>query len=398
MIFNVYPRNFFKLSFASLLFFLSFNLVIPELPEMLRSFGGDDYLGWIIPAFSISALIARPISGWLTDQIGRKFTLVMGCLFSLIAGLFYPLANAVTGFLLVRVIHGFSTGFTPTGFTAYTADIVPVTHRGRAMGWLGVFNNAGTSLGYGLGAVIALHFGQNTLFFSSAALALIALLIFSSLPETLPPKKEKLKPSLKPSRWFFVAAWKPGIIMALGCVSLGSVLTIMPDYTLSLGYSNKGLYLTWYIAFSLLFRLLSGKISDALGRAWSTAIGTGVQVISMYLLIFQVSEYFFFISAALYGIGQGFNAPSLFAWASDLGGTENRGRSISTLFISLELGVIVGGLSSGYIITHFGGLYEDVFWMNLWAFAAAFVGSVYFIWASSKPGDALKSKTHRSSI
>jgi MFS family permease len=385
---RIYTPAFFRLSFASLLFFLSFNLVIPELPDMLRSLGGGSYLGWIIPSFSISALVARPLSGWFTDQIGRKFTLIAGCLFCLFAGLLYPLIGAISGFFVVRAIHGFSTGFTPTGFTAYTADIVPKTHRGRAMGWLGIFNNAGTSLGYGLGAWIVLYFGRNYLFFTSAVLAIIALLIFASLPETLPKKlrSERVKPTLKWRQIIFLPAWKPGIIMALVCISLGSILTVMPDYTLSLGFKNKGLYLSWYISFSLIFRLLSGKISDALGRAWSTAIGSGLQIFSMILLIWQVGPYYFHLSAALYGIGQGFNAPSLFAWASDLGGIHHRGKSVSTLFICLELGVIIGGLFGGYLITSWGGAYEHVFELNLLGFVAAFVLSLYFIKEQAKRG------------
>lgn len=395
---KIYPPAFFRLCVAALLFFFSFNLVIPELPTMLREVGGYQYLGWIIPAFSASALIARPLSGWVTDNIGRKFTLIVGCVFCVIAGFFYPLIGTVFGFLLVRVVHGFSTGFTPTGFTAYTADIVPASHRGRAMGWQGIFNNAGTSLGYGLGAVIALHFGRNYLFAISGGFAVIALLLFATLPETLPPKRIKIKPSLKWRRLIYVPTWRPGILMLLVCVSLGSVLTIMPDYTHSLGFSNKGLYLTWYISFSLLFRLISGRISDSLGRAWSIAIGSGLQVFAMWVLIAKPGPHFFYISAVLYGIGQGFNAPSLFAWAGDLGGTEHRGKSISTLFISLEIGIIIGGLISGYWVSTWGGSYEDVFLFNGIAFALAFIFSVYFIKYPSKPDADPESKTHLSSI
>jgi len=400
---KIYPPEFFKLCVAALLFFFSFNLVIPELPNMLRELGGAAYLGWIIPAFSVSALIARPISGWVTDNIGRKTTLIVGCAFCIVAGFFYPLVGTIFGFLFVRVVHAFSTGFTPTGFTAYTADIVPSTHRGRAMGWQGLFNNAGTSLGYGLGAIIALHFGRDTMFICSALFALIAIVIFYTLPETLPADRIKVKPELSWKRLIYVPTWKPGILMLFVCISLGSVLTIMPDYTVSLGFSNKGLYLTWYIAFSLLFRLISGKISDSLGRAWSTAIGTGVQVLSMWVLIaepgpIENQPYFFYLSAVLYGIGQGFNAPSLFAWAGDLGGSENRGKSISTLFISLELGVIIGGLLSGYIVAQWGGHYKDVFFMNGMAFGAAFLFSLYFIKYPASPDAVEESKKHHSSI
>lgn len=373
------PSAFIRLCVGALLFFLSFNLIIPELPAMLRQLGGSNYLGWIIPAFAISALFARPLSGWMADQLGRKITMIVGCVFCIISGLVYPWIQGVLAFIVLRVFHGFSTGFTPTGFTSYTADIVPKEYRGRAMGWQGVFNNAGTSLGYGLGALIALHFSRDAMFYSSSILALLALLVFSSLPETRKRPKNIRKPKLSLNGMVYLKAFQPGVIMWLVCIPLGSMLTVMPDYTEGLGFDNKGLYLTWYISFSLLFRLVSGKISDALGRPWSTAIGTGLQILSMFVLIDQSTAYFFYISAILYGIGQGFNAPSLFAWASDVASKENRGKSLSTLFITLELGIIFGGLGSGYLLTKINLGYSSVFTMNLVAFALAFALSIYYI-------------------
>ncbi|MEC8693367.1 MAG: MFS transporter [Bacteroidota bacterium] len=374
-----FPSAFIRLCIGALLFFLSFNLIIPELPAMLRQLGGSEYLGWIIPAFAMSALFARPLSGWMTDQLGRKITMIVGCVFCIISGFVYPWIQGVLAFIVLRVFHGFSTGFTPTGFTSYTADIVPREYRGRAMGWQGVFNNAGTSLGYGLGALIALHFSRNAMFYSSSILALLALLVFSSLPETKKRPKNIRKPKLSLNEMVYLKAFQPGVIMWLVCIPLGSMLTVMPDYTEGLGFDNKGLYLTWYISFSLLFRLVSGKISDALGRPWSTAIGTGLQILSMFVLINRSTAYFFYISAILYGIGQGFNAPSLFAWTSDVASKENRGKSLSTLFITLELGIIFGGLGSGYLLTKINLGYSSVFTMNLIAFAVAFALSIYYI-------------------
>ncbi len=375
---DVYPPSFIRLCLGALLFFLSFNIVLPELSTMLNELNGYDYLGWIIPAFSISALVARPLSGWLTDNVGRRWTMIAGCVFCIVAGFFYPFVSSVGGFLLVRIIHGFSTGFTPTGFTAFTSDVIPASHRGRAMGWQGVFNNAGTSLGYGLGAVIALKFGRDAMFLTSSALAVFALMLFYSLPETKPAEsKRKFEFSWK--NLIYIPALSPGIIMWIVCISLGTILTVMPDYTLSLGYENKGLYLSWYIGFSLLFRLVSGKISDALGRAWSTAIGTFLQILAMFALVKGGSSFYFFASAILYGIGQGFNAPSLFAWAGDVAGPENRGKSLATLFIFLELGIITGGLLAGAMITRWQQSYENIFLINGLSFVVAFGLSVYFI-------------------
>jgi MFS family permease len=163
------------------------------------------------------------------------------------------------------------------------------------------------------------------------------------------------------------------------CISLGSILTVMPDYTIILGYANKGLYLTIYITFSLIFRLFSGSVSDKLGRPWSTAIGTLGQFISMLLLIFNPFQYAFFISAFFYGIGQGFNAPSLFAWAGDTATAQNRGKALAALFMMLELGIIFGGVFSGKIFTNWKLGYNTVFAMNAFFFLVAFVLSVGFI-------------------
>jgi MFS family permease len=375
-----YPPAFYRLCAAALLFFLSFNLVIPELSSMLKDLNAHEYLGWIIPAFSFSALVARPLSGWLTDNIGRRSTMILGAVFCIVAGLFYPLIGSITAFLLVRAVHGFSTGFTPTGFTTYTADIIPESHRGRAMGWLGMFNNAGSSLGYGLGAIIALHFGRNQMFWFSSLLGIAALIIFWTLPETV-QSSSKRKFEFKASSLLYLPAWQSSLLMLLVCISLGSILTIMPDYTTSLGFENKGVFLTVYIAFSLLVRLLSGKISDSLGRPYSTAIGAVFQIISMLFLLFPFlgSSFSFYASAAFYGIGQGFNAPSLFAWASDVATPENRGKALSTIFIALETGVIIGGLMAGKIITQWKLGYDWVFGMNLMTFVLSLIFSLIFI-------------------
>ena len=209
------------------------------------------------------------------------------------------------------------------------------------------------------------------------------------LPETK-PAEAKRKFEFNIQSLFYIPAWKPALLMFLVCISLGSILTVMPDYTISLGYANKGLYLTIYITFSLIFRLFSGRISDTLGRPWSTAIGTLGQIISMLLLILNPLKYAFFISAFFYGIGQGFNAPSLFAWAGDTAEAKNRGKALASLFMMLELGIIFGGVFSGKIFTNWKLGYNAVFAMNAFFFLIAFVMSVVIILQNRRAA-----KTHR---
>ncbi len=122
-------------------------MIIPELPEYLTLLGGAEYKGLIISLFTITAMLSRPFSGKLADKIGRVPVMIFGASVCLVCSLFYPIVTTLAGFFLLRLVHGFSTGFTPTGTTAYLADIVPAHKRGEAMGLLGTATAVGMAGG-----------------------------------------------------------------------------------------------------------------------------------------------------------------------------------------------------------------------------------------------------------
>ena len=139
-------------------------MLIPELPAYLTSMGGAEHKGLIISLFTLTAGISRPFSGRLTDRIGRIPVMVFGSLVCVICGFLYPIFVTVVPFLLLRLGHGFSTGFKPTGTAAYIADIVPAHRRGEALGIYGMAVSIGAALGPAIGSWVALSFSLNALF------------------------------------------------------------------------------------------------------------------------------------------------------------------------------------------------------------------------------------------
>ncbi|MFN5250947.1 MAG: MFS transporter [Bacteroidota bacterium] len=370
-----FPGVFWRMCLGALLLFLSFNMVLPELPNHLRAIGGGRYIGWILSAFAFSALAARPLSGWITDNLGRKWSMLGGAAFCVIAGVLYPISQVIWFFFMVRALHGFSTGFAPSGLTAFTADVVPHNRRGEAMGWQGMFSNIGSAAGYILGAAIIAAAGVASLYYTSALLAILAIVIFASLPETKKEGRTKVH-SLKDL--FYKASWKPAVIMFCVCVPLGVVLTLMPDITLAKGFSNKGLFLSIYVTFSLMVRIFSGKLSDRIGRTKNSLIGGGLQSIAFLLLLVDAGNAGFFCAAACYGMGQGFNAPGLFAWADDTATAATRGRALGMLFMTLEAGIIFGSLASGELIHAFPNHYGAIFSFCLfWSLMAAVLSLIF---------------------
>lgn len=164
-------------------------MLIPELPAYLSSMGGGAYKGYIIALFTLTAGISRPFSGRLTDTIGRVPVMAIGSLVCFICGLLYPLLTTITGFLILRLFHGFSTGFKPTATAAYIADVIPQHRWGEAMGIHGLCFSTGLAIGPALGGMITARHSINFLFIASSVFALLSILILLNLKETHPHKQ-----------------------------------------------------------------------------------------------------------------------------------------------------------------------------------------------------------------
>jgi MFS family permease len=55
------------------------------------------------------------------------------------------------------------------------------------------------------------------------------------------------------------------------------------------------------------------------------------------------------VAGVVFGLATGMNTPTAFAWAIDLSHEKHRGRGMATLYISLEVGIGLGALVSGWI-------------------------------------------------
>src|SRR5207244_13476159 len=130
-------------------------------------------------------MISRPLSGKLAYRIGRVSVMVFSPVVCVICSAIYPIVTTVAGFLVLRLIHGFSTGFKPTGQTAYLSDIIPAERRGEAMGLLGTTGSVGMAAGPALGGPIASYCGLNAMFYASSLCGLLSIVIVFGIKETL---------------------------------------------------------------------------------------------------------------------------------------------------------------------------------------------------------------------
>ncbi len=346
--------------------------------------GGEDYKGLIIGLFAGTALLSRPFSGKLADTIGRIPVMIIGPLVCVILGFLYPLFTTIWGFLFLRILHGFSTGFKPTGTTAYLADIVSSTNRGEAMGILGVAGSIGMASGPAIGSYIAMEYSINTMFYASSFTALLSVLVLFGMKETLPattrfnPKMLLIHPRdvLEPQ------VLVPSTIMLFTVYSFGTILTVTPDLSDHLKIGNRGLFFTVTLVASIIVRLFSGKASDKYGRIRVLMVGVSFLLTSMIVLGFATQPVIMYTGAVLFGISAGINSPTIFAWTVDLANEQSRGKSMSTMFIALELGIILGSVFGAFFYDNNPNQFKYAFWFGGFL---AFIALIYLVYRKRKP-------------
>ena len=325
-------------------FMLSFNLILPEMNGFISGLGGSEVKGSIIFLFSVAAGISRPFAGKLADLIGRKRSVYIGLAIAIAASLSYAWVGALTIFFLLRFAHGLSAGFAPTGATALLTDILPPGRKGAAMGLWGTFISLGIGVGQALGSYIFAHSNFDALFMTAAAFGILALLLMSPIKETLPQQQtfkwkqllikweDVLEPSVKPA----------ALIMLLTAISSGVIFVLTPDYSAYLGIANKGYFFGIYVLSTIGIRLVFSSLSDRIGRRETMLIGCSLLVISMTLLGFSDDIWSYSFAATIFGLATGISSPTLFAWTADLSLAHRRGTGSGTLFIALEIGILIG--------------------------------------------------------
>jgi MFS family permease len=299
-----------------------------------------------------------------------------------IISLLYPIITSVAGFLILRLVHGFSTGFTPTGSTAYLSDIIPANRRGEAVGILGTAGTVGMAAGLAIGPSIANDFGMNVMFYCSSAFAVVSILVLVGLKETLTTRQ---KFSTKVFKIHKRDLFEPRVlitclVMLLTAYSYGAIFTVVPDLCLHLGIENEGWPFLFLTIFSLSIRLIAGKASDHYGRRIVVIVSSALIMIAMLTVGLSTSSVMLFTAISIYGLAQGMTSPTLMAWATDLSDEKHRGRGIASLYIFMELGIGVGAFTSGFI---YGNDPENFFVTFLTCILLALTALLYLVFLKS---------------
>ena len=164
------------------------------LPHIAGSLGASqEEATWVLTSYLVSSAIILPISGWLSNRIGRKrFYMTCVALFT-ICSLFCGLAPSLPILIFARILQGLGGGGLAPSEQAILADTFSVADRGKAFALYGMAVVVAPAIGPTLGGYITDNYNWHWIFFINLPIGLLSLWLSNRMVEDPPQLTARTK-------------------------------------------------------------------------------------------------------------------------------------------------------------------------------------------------------------
>ncbi|MFC0524231.1 MFS transporter [Pontibacillus salicampi] len=344
-----------------LLMTLGNSMLIPVLPLMEREINISSFQSsFIITIYSVIAIPLIPISGYLSDRLGRKKVIIPSLIIVAIGGAIsavaaWKLKDPFLVILIGRFIQGMgASGAFPVVLPAVGDMFKDEEEVSKGLGIIETANTFGKVLSPILGALLAVVLWYLP-FIAIPLLSLIAIILVLWLVKVPPEEGEEEKKTLKEflhllkdlfqknSHWLTTIFLTGGIFMFVLFGFLFHFANILEDDFERYGMA-KGLLLAVPLLFLCIASYLSGwKVGREQRRMKAMIIiGNALAVAAFFIIRLDNSLVQYLLWLTLAGIGIGLALPCLDAFITEGVPKEERG-TITALYSSMRfVGVAAG--------------------------------------------------------
>ncbi len=159
------------------------NVALPNMQGSLNA--AQDTITWVLTSYIVAAAIATPLTGWVSDRIGRKRLFLICITGFTLASMLCGIATSLEEMVLFRIAQGaFGAGLVPLS-QAVLLDINPREKHGQAMAIWGAGIMVGPIVGPTLGGWLTDSFNWRWAFYVNVPVGFVALIgVLVFLPET----------------------------------------------------------------------------------------------------------------------------------------------------------------------------------------------------------------------
>jgi MFS family permease len=323
-----------------------------------------------IVSFGLVKAFTNLVSGQLADSWGRKKVLILGWAFGLPVPFLIIWAPSWGWIIAANALLGINQGLAWSMTVIMKVDLVGPKSRGLAVG----LNEFAGYVAVGLTALVtgylAGHYGLRPvpIYFGIGYAILGTTLSVLLVRDTrghvaLEAASQAAKPQTITFREVFAltsfrdrnlfAASQAGLVNNLNDgMSWGIFPLLFAGF--GLGVERIGILKAIYPVTWGLLQIVTGPLSDRIGRKGLIVAGMWVQAVGLFLTAMTDDFRLWIVASLLLGIGTAMVYPSLIAAVSDASRPEWRARSLSVYRFWRDLGYAVGALGAGLIADAFG--------------------------------------------
>lgn len=362
---RLWNSNYIKVWVANFMIFFSFMIVMPLLPLYLSEIfmANKHVIGLVLSGYTITALLIRPLSGYLVDSFSRKKILLISYFLFFIFFAGYIVATSLLLFTIIRTIHGAPMGTVTVANSTVAIDVLPSTRRAEGIGYYGLSNNLATAIAPTVGLLMYQYFHSYDIVF---IIALLTSGIGFYINSTVKLKERIIqtkKCHLSLDRFILLKGWSIGITLACLAFSYGIISTYLAIYGKEELHMTSGTGIFFAI---LCFGLMTSRIIGArtLRRnmiVLNCSLGIIISLFGYFVFAAFHNYWGYYGSALIIGLGNGHMFPAMQNMFISLAASSQRGTANSTLLTSWDIGIGLGVLFGGSFVEWFG--YTSAFWL-----------------------------------
>lgn len=315
----------------------------------------DAEAGLAASMFVVGATIARLLAGKIIDWLGMRTVLLAFGALAMLATAGYFVPAGLTYLLALRLVHGIGFGFLSTVTVSIAQNMIPAERRAEGTGYFALTSALATGVGPVIGAAAVGYWDYRGLFITMFAISMV-MFGFVLLLARAPLQKgsgQRLKLGL--SGWIDTRVLPmAGYMMVLGIVYSGIITYVDAHGNQTVGPGTAGVFFFAYSVALISSRFIVGRMQDVRGDNIVIYPTIVCFAVSLFLVAVLDSVWLTVVAGALAGIGFGTVMSGMQAIAVAAVPQHGIPTAISTFYFMLDLGVGLGPLVLGVLVTTVG--------------------------------------------
>ncbi len=358
---SIWTKNFILLFISHFLTSAAVYMVNTLLPLYSRSLGATDTLiGVVSSTFYFVALAARPVSGPAIDAFNKRALFLFLTFGNALCMFGYSSAANLGWVIFFRMLHGITYGSQAALCLAMASGSIPKEKLSSGVATYTLSNVLPQAFSPGIGLSLSDKYGFRFVYLISGILIAAA----ASLGFLMDYRDHERKPFRINLRSIFaVEATVPVILLFLLAFSASSVSSFLVLHVTDRNIEGLSTYYIISAVFLVLFRPLTGDLSDKYGIHKIIIPCLAIFCIYFVLISGVSSKWELWFCALLNAAGFSSAHTLLQAIVMKLTPSNRRGAASSSCYIGYDGGTTVGGLINGKIAENVG--YSGLFLANI---------------------------------